>query len=124
MSEEYIQTNFSNGVVIVQLDNPPPAPTWADSNLDSRYWHINVGPFFDRFNGKAINITSSSDSVVQGLLTLVLPREYIDLKRPDLSVMMDILIAKSLITTQDKDYILNTHTTEYERFNKGLVQPE
>lgn len=120
---EYVEIQLDGGGVVNAWISPPPQPKWNDQNLDPRYWWINVGPFFDRFNGKAINITSSTDPVVQGLLTLVLPREYIDLKRQDLSVMMDTLIAKSLISTADKDVILNAKTTEYERFIKGMPEP-
>jgi len=97
--------------------------SWTDPNLPSEYWWINVGAFFDRFNGKAINITSSTDPVVQGLLTLTLPREYIDLKRTDLASMLDILVSKSLINSDDKTAVLSPPTTEYERHIKGLVQP-
>ena len=120
---EYVETQLEGGGVVSAWVSPPPQPKWAGQNLDARYWWINVGPFFDRFNGKAINITSSTDPVVQGLLTLVLPREYIDLKRQDIAVMMDTLIAKSLITAEDKTTILSTNTTEYERFIKGLPEP-
>jgi hypothetical protein len=119
----YVEEDLPNGGHIEVWVSPPPAPSWSDSDLDPRYWWINVGPFFDRFNGKAINITSSTDPVVQGLLTLTLPREYIDLKRADLAGMLDILIAKGLITSADKTGILAPPTTEYERHIKGLPQP-
>jgi hypothetical protein len=100
-----------------------PIVSWSDANLDPRYWWINVGPFFDRFGSKAINITSSTDPVVQGILALTFPREYIDLKRPDLASMLDILVLKTLINSSDKTAILSPPTTEYERHIKGMVQP-
>ena len=120
---EYVEVQLEGGGVVTTWVSPPQAPSWSDADLNPQYWWINVGPFFDRFNGKAINITSSTDPVVQGLLTLTLPREYIDLKRADLAGMLDILIAKGLINSADKTAILTPPTTEYERHIKGLVQP-
>lgn len=122
-ADKYVATELDGGGVIVEFVNPPPIPHWADTNLDERYWWINIGPFFDRFNGKALSITSSTDPVVQGMLTLILPRQYVDLKRADLSSMLDLLISKSLITSGDKSDILSPPTTEYERHIKGMVQP-
>lgn len=121
---EYVDVQLEGGGVVTTWVSAPQTPSWSDTDLNPQYWWINVGPFFDRFNGKAINITSSTDPVVQGLLTLTLPREYIDLKRADLAGMLDILIAKGLINSDDKTAILSPPTTEYERHIKGLVQPE
>ena len=101
----------------------PMAPSWSDPGLDPRYWWVDVGPFFDRFGAKALSITSSTDPQVQGLVSLLLPRKYVDLKRADLPSMLDILVAKSLITTADKTAVLTTPTNEYERHIKGLPQP-
>lgn len=102
----------------------PPAPQWSDASLDARYWWVDVGPFFDRFGAKALAVTSSADAQVQGLVTLVMPRQYVDLKRADLPGMLDLLITKSLITAGDKTSILMSPTTEYERHVKGLPQPQ
>lgn len=120
---EYVEKQLDGGGVVVTWVSDPSIPSWSDTDLNPQYWWINVGPFFDRFNGKAINITSSTDPVVQGLLTLTLPREYIDLNRADLAGMLDILVAKGLINGSDKTAILSPPTTEYERHIKGLVQP-
>jgi len=106
--------------------SPPaqaPAPQWSDPGLDVRYHWVDVGPFFDRFGAKALSITSSADAQVQGLVTLILPRKYVDLKRADLPGMLDLLVAKSLITGADKTAVLNPQTTDYERYVKGLPQP-
>lgn len=106
---------------------PPPAPPvlrWTDAHLAPEYHWIDVGPFFDRFGLKALAVTSSTDAQVQGLVTLILPRKYVDLKRADLSPMLDILVAKGIITTAEKASIINPVTTEYERHIKGLAQPQ
>jgi hypothetical protein len=108
---------------------PPPMPAvqqpprWNDTNLDQRYHWIDVGPFFDRFGAKALSITGSTDPQVQGLVTLLLPRKYVDLKRADLPAMLDMLVSKGLITSADKSAVLNPQTAEYERHVKGMVQP-
>lgn len=106
------------------LYKPVPAPplTWA--NAPEQYWWVDVGPFFDRFGDKAIVVTSADDSVVRGMLTLITPRAYVDLKRPDLPGLLEILVAKQLITADDATRILATPTTDYERHVKGLPQPE
>lgn len=99
-------------------------PSWSDTQLDQRYYWIDVGPFFDRFGAKALDITGSTDPQVQGLITLLLPRKYVDLKRQDLPSMLDLLVAKGLINSTDKANVLNPQTTEYERHIKDMPQPE
>lgn len=101
-----------------------PTLSWSDPALDSRYFWIDVGPFFDRFGAKALSITGSADVQVQGLVTLLLPRKYVDLKRADLPSMLDLLVSKGLITAAEKTAVLNPITTEYERHIKGLEQPK
>jgi hypothetical protein len=98
----------------------PPA-TWDDAPAE--YFWVDVGPFFDRFGEKALVITSSEDPEVKGLVTLLLPRKYVDLKRPDLPRMMGLLVAKALITAAEYDAALVLQTEEYERHIKGLPQP-
>ena len=109
----------------------PPAPpepepveplTWA--NAPDEYWWIDVGPFYDRFGAKKLAVTSSQNPTVQGLLRLVDPRHYIDLKRADVAQMLAML--PSLVqgvTQSDVQAVLTTPTTEQERHIKGLVQP-
>lgn len=99
-------------------------PAWADADLDPRYWWIDKGPFFDRFGAKALAIVSSTDALVQGLVTLIMPRAYIDLKRADIPSLLDALVMKGLITADEKTAVLTTQTTDYERHIKGLVQPQ
>lgn len=102
--------------------SPVPQPVlWA--NAPAEYWWIDIGPFFDRFGIKALDVVSSTEQQVQGLLTLILPRKYVDLKRLDLPQLLNILVAKDLITPAEKVSILTTPTTEYERHIKGLQQP-
>lgn len=108
---------------VIHMGAFTPQPQWGDATLDPRYWWINVGPFFDRFGSKALAVTSSTDPAVQGIVTLTLPREYIDLKRADLAYMLDVLVGKSIITTTEKAAIIAPPTTEYERHIKGMVQP-
>lgn len=98
-------------------------PAWSDPGLDPRYWWIDVGPFLDRFGAKALAITGSPDQQVQGLVTLLLPRKYVDLKRADLPSMLDLLISKGIITPSEKAAVLASPTTDYERHIKGLPQP-
>lgn len=98
-------------------------PTWADADLDPRYGWLDVGPFMDRFGTKALALTSSTDPQIQGVIALVMPRKYIDLKRPDLSQMLDLLISKGAIGPADKLAVLNPVTTDAERHIKGLPQP-
>jgi hypothetical protein len=100
---------------------PLPALTWE--NAPAEYWWIDVGPFFDRFGAKALAITSSDDSQIRGLVTLLLPRQYVDLKRPDLPVMLGLLVSKGEITEAEMIAALTTPTTDYERHIKGLPQP-
>jgi hypothetical protein len=99
------------------------APAWTDPDLAPAYWHIDVGSFMDRFGSKALALASSSDPAVQGLITLLMPRKYIDLKHPDLSSWLDLLVSKGLITSSEKSSILTTKTTEQERHVQGLAQP-
>lgn len=97
------------------------APTWEAAPAE--YFWIDVGPFFDRFGVKALDITSSEDPQVRGVVTLCMPRKYIDLKRPDLPQMVGLLVAKGIITAGEKVAVLAMVTTEYERHIKGLPQP-
>lgn len=102
---------------------PPPAPpTWADAPAE--YWWIDVGSFFDRFGAQAIVVTSADDNVVRGMLNLIQPRKFVDLKRADLPALLGILVTKQLITADDANRILTTPTTEDERYVTGLPQPE
>jgi hypothetical protein len=103
---------------------PPPAvPDWADADLDRRYHWIDVGPFMDRFGGYAVSIAGSNDPEVRGLVTLLLPRQYVDLKRTDVAQFVGLLVAKELITQARATAVLSPITTEAERHIKGLPQP-
>lgn len=101
-----------------------PRLSWSDPYLDPRYHWLDVGPFFDRFGAKALAVTGSADPQVQGLVTLLLPRKYVDLKRPDLPALLGMLVAKGILTSEEVAAILNPITTDYERHVKGMEQPE
>ncbi len=103
------------------LTDPVPPPSWDEAPAE--YWWIDKGPFFDRFGAKALTITSSQDSVVQGLLNLVMVRQYIDLKRADLPPMLGLLVQKGLLNVGEAAAVLSPPTTDYERHIKGLPQP-
>lgn len=109
---------FFNGAWLVE----PPAVTW--STAPAEYWWIDVGSFFDRFGSKALAITSSTDPEVAGLVTLVVPRKYVDLQRADLPMLLDVLVVKGIITEAEKAAVLTTPTTEHERYVAGLPQPQ
>lgn len=111
------------GVLEFGTTAPQVTASWSDPELDTRYWWIDVGPFFDRFGAKALGITGSTDFQVQGLVTLLLPRKYVDLRRADLPQMLDLLVAKGLITAAEKIAVISPPTSEYERHIKGLPQP-
>jgi hypothetical protein len=98
-------------------------PDWADPDLDPRYHWIDVGPFMDRFGGYALAIAGSSDPEVRGMVTLLLPRKYIDLRRLDVAQFVGLLVAKELIGQTRADIVLDPVTTEAERHIKGLPQP-
>lgn len=96
--------------------------SWSQP-LSPEYFWIDVGPFFDRFGAKALTITSSTNTTVQGLITLILPRKYVDLKRADLPQMLGVLQQLGLVTSSEVTTVLNPVTTELERHIKGLPQP-
>ncbi len=99
------------------------APSWHDANIHEAYFWIDVGPFFDRFGASALAITGSTDPQVQGMVTLTMPRKFIDLRRKDLEPMMQMLISKGLITSEQAVTILDPKTTEQERHIKNMPQP-
>lgn len=98
-------------------------PSWADPALDPRYFWIYVGSFFDRFGPDALAVLSSTDPGVQGLVTFIMPRNYVDLRRADLPGLLDVLVAKGLISAGRKAAVLNRVTTDDERITPGLPQP-
>lgn len=101
----------------------PPAVSWADQGLDPRYHWIDVGSFFDRFGAKALSITSTTDPEVRGLVTLLLPRKYVDLKRSDLPELLGILVNKAILTESEMALILWPQTVDHERHVPGMPQP-
>jgi len=102
---------------------------WSDPSLPAAYWWIDIGPFFDRFNNLG------SPAIKAAILTATTPycsaaykdsmgRMYIDLKRPDLpGTLAGIGSEVAAFTPAIQAAILNTPTTNYERYIKGLSQP-
>ncbi|KAF0813576.1 hypothetical protein IGB42_01927 [Andreprevotia sp. IGB-42] len=108
-----------NGFIVI--DTPPKPPGWIDAPAE--YAWIEVGAFMDRFGSAALGLICSDDRQVQGMLGLIMPRRYIDLKRRDLPAMLDLLAAKGLLGEMDQSVILDPQTTEAERYIRGLPQP-
>lgn len=69
-------------------------------------WLISVGAFYDRFGTHKWTILASTDLAVQALIKDVSVRKYIDLQRPDLGAVLDMIIAAGFDI--DKDTILST----------------
>lgn len=103
-------------------DTKPPF-TW-DTVTDTRYWWIGVGAFYDRFAGAKIPVLASADPTIQAMVRDTQIRQYIDLKRPDVSQLVAYIAdAVPELTEALADSILNAPTTDEERFVKGLPQP-
>jgi len=124
-----IDWTWNNGNTIPPVYEAPEIP---DITLDPKYWWIDVGPFYDRFGVDGIAIAASDNGICKAVQTLTGVRKYIDLKDPKVSQMIDMLIAAQQpaatafvpgagpITAAKKAKILNTPTTEAERFIKGM----
>ena len=119
---------------IIVIDNGPVAPTW--SNAPDEYFWINTGPFKDRLGDDWPVISSSTDRECVAFREAVLTdRQYINLKDPRVANALDMMIATNKptnwalfpssgpMTPAKKAIILDYHTTEYERYIKGLPQP-
>jgi len=132
--EEY-EEDDGNGAMVTKyryrVIDPPElprpvssVPSWSDADLDPRYHWIDVGPFMDRFGAKAVTVAGSNDATVRGMVLLMQPRKYIDLKRADVASFIGILRdGKGLITESEANAILSPITTDAERHVKGLTQP-
>ena len=103
---------------------------WTDPNLSPEYWWLDVGPFFDRFasiGSPAIKLAvlTGTGPYCTAARFDALPRKYIDLKRTDLpTVLAGIGSEVPALTPEIQAAILSTYTTEYERYIKGLPQPQ
>lgn len=134
---------MTNAEITAMVESAHPGLTWADvttvvcspgdtyisgsvtpaaaSNAapyDPRIWWIDIGPFFDRFGAAKYAILASADPMVQAIIKDVTVRQFIDLKRAEVGVGLDILLAKGFAI--DKTAILTTATTELERHIKKL----
>lgn len=75
-------------------------------------WLIDIGPFMDRFSSLKLPILASADATVKAIVTDMLARKWIDLKRADVGAAIDVLIAKGF--TLDKSAIIDTPVTDAE----------
>ena len=84
---------------------------------DPKEWHINVGPFFDRFGAYKIAILASADPVVQAIIKDATVRKYVDLKqrRPELAMAIAMLQAKGFPVTASA--VLDVKPNADEVFN-------
>lgn len=88
-------------------------PVAANAAENPSDWWIDIGPFYDRFGELQIPILASASATVQACIKSSSVRHYIDLKRADLSVMLDLIISEGFAI--NKSVILDTKPTEYER---------
>ena len=121
---------WADGAFVAPEALPVPDPSTPAG--DPRWWWIDVGPFKDRLGMLAPAIYASNHSACKGVVGMIDGRQYIDLKRPEVSVMMDVMIAagqpavdpvwpgSAPLTAAKKAAILTTPTTEAERHIKGL----
>lgn len=119
-----VSEKLPDGLASIDVGDTRPSGDWNPQTLafeipaavESEFaWYIDVGPFFDRFGASAFTIASSEDAQVRGLMALVTPRKWIDLKRQDVSMFLDLLIGKGLITAEQKAAILTTPVTYLEQ---------
>ncbi len=101
---------YSEGVFVTP-EPPPTAPSPTD-------WLIDVGPFFDRFQGAKMPLLMSSNATVQALVKDLQVRKWIDLQRADVASGIDALIALGVpgMTPELKTAILTTPPTAEENF--------
>lgn len=92
-----------------QFVQPTPEPPPTASLID-------VGPFFDRFNGAKWSILASIDPLVQAMVRDVQARAYVDLSRADVAQGVGLLVSKSLITQAEATAVLTTPVQPAEQF--------
>lgn len=93
----------------------PPAITPPANPTD---WLIDVGPFFDRFGAAKMAILTSDNATVKALVQDLMVRKWIDLKRIDVSLGLDALIALGVpgVTADLKASVLTTPVTQEENW--------
>lgn len=78
---------------------------------------IDIGPFFDRFGSAKMAILTSTDLVVQAILTDVSVRKWVDLSLPEIVKVMAVLGMKIPSVTQDvKNNVLKIPVMPEENF--------
>lgn len=74
---------------------------YCSSQEPDYYNLIDVGAFFDRFNGAKLQVLTSTDPVVKALLMDVSVRKWIDLRRPDVEQALNIIATKCDLVTPE-----------------------
>lgn len=112
-----------------------PIPYWSDPNLDSRYWQIYLGRFNARLGMDALAIAASDNEVCKAFVQVLSMSEYVQLNGAEVGNAMNMLISAAQpaanatfpgsgpMTVEKKAMYLQTKTTDYERWVKGLPQP-
>ncbi|MFT0531897.1 hypothetical protein ACMHYJ_03550 [Castellaniella hirudinis] len=120
--EPYVESKYPGTYLLV----PEPEPevfTWDKAGPE--YQWIEVGAFYDRFGAAKIPVLASADPTVQALVRDTQVRKYIDLNRPDVQQFVGYLgTTIEALTPEIQADVLNPHTTDNERYQKGLPQPE
>lgn len=99
------------GSAWVVLDKPPPEPPEYE-------WFIDIGPFFDRFKDAKLQVLTFTHPFVVALVKDTQARKWIDLKRSDVAVGLNAMLALGVpqLTTELIQEILNTPVSEEENF--------
>lgn len=118
---EFMAEAFPDGGYTAAPDPSPPTPPLTWGNAPPEYWHVDVGPYLDRFGAAQLAILASVDPVVSALVISTTARKFIDLKRPD--VLAGCMMLQSKGFDIDPVAITTTPTTNAERHVKGLPQP-
>lgn len=103
---DWVEYHYNNGAIERKTYFEPVVTPVADT------WLISVGAFFDRFGANKIPILASADAGIQAMVKDAQVRKWIDLQRPDLSGMLDYIIAAGFAV--DKAAILTTPATQAE----------
>ncbi|MFT0533153.1 hypothetical protein ACMHYJ_10070 [Castellaniella hirudinis] len=106
------------------VPEPEPTPfTWNQAGPE--YQWIEVGSFYDRFGPAKIPVLASTDPTAQALVRDTQIRKYIDLARPDVQQFIQYLgTVVPEVTPEVQAAVLSPRTTDNERYQKGLPQPE
>ena len=108
-SEEYAEATYPGHWRAVEVPEPPApaAPVWE--------WHIDIGPFFDRFGAAKMAVLTCSDTGVQAILKDTQVRKWLDLRLPEIEQSVQYIASKvPALTAELQDQIVNTKPAEHE----------